>query len=751
VGGECIIFNPANDSEAWAGSYTGNGLWVSANSGSSWTQVAAAPNTTYASLYISPWHTNQLFAGGDNGLWVTTNHGTNWTQLNTYTLVYRVTSGPDGTIYYGGQNGSLQLIQKITSTNWANTASYVVTDLHSAYTSVIGDNGKPIITVTVLQNGDLVASDYYSYTLISANEGTNFSPVGGNYSFSYVPGSLVPQWATYPLFRWHPTGLVQDVNNTNMWYGGAGYGPIRTPNNGTNWEYIPNNIGEVCTCKIAFHPTDPNRIYLPVGDLGGAIVTDGGLSGNTVTNAHLAFSGNSDPWSHRAFACYTNGYNRVIFPGGTVGGAPCIYANTNDTNWYSPACVGLPLNNTTACIVDAIDSFDNPDDFIVVCGGNYGANAGGVYRTTNAGASFSQCNWNPSGSVNLGSGSWPNAYVERDGTNPNVRYLFAMAAKPNPVGQGNSGGGFFVSSDRGVNWTQTAGDPLITSPTNDTTDYTGTMAADRGLGGSVWVALATGGPGRAGLAHSYNGGTSFYAVPGFTNAICADALNGNVVVYGAMTNDAWNKIYYSTNNGTNWAEITRTNYEFGHTYALSLDPHRIGRVFIATVERSCGIFTPGTPEQQWQLNYFGCTNSSQCASGAEPCSNGVPNIVAYALGADPLAGMTNDPLSCSTNCTNYLPCATISTNPLLAGQPVLRLNLPDPPPSDIVLQVLSSPDLVNWTTNAMRTGTNAWQWVGTGPSLIAPGLDTNGRALFDIGTPDWTNAGAEYQCLQVLP
>jgi hypothetical protein len=254
------------------------------------------------------------------------------------------------------------------------------------------------------------------------------------------------------------------------------------------------------------------------------------------------------------------------------------------------------------------------------------------------------------------------------------------------------------------------------------------------------------------LAHSYNYGSNFYWAGDFTNAVAVDAYDGRVVVCGEMPGDTFNKIYYSTNNGTNWGLVTATNYAFGNCDALALDPHRPGRIFIGTGERSVGIFTPGTPEQQWQLDYFGSTNSSQSANRADPSSNGVPNIVAYALGADPLAGLTNDPLgTISTNAMKYLPYATISTNPLLAGQPVLRLNLPDPPPSDILLQVLSSPDLINWTTNAMRAGTNAWQWLATGPSLVAPGLDTNGRALFDIGTPDWTNADGQFQCLQVLP
>ncbi len=152
------------------------------------------------------------------------------------------------------------------------------------------------------------------------------------------------------------------------------------------------------------------------------------------------------------------------------------------------------------------------------------------------------------------------------------------------------------------------------------------------------------------------------------------------------------------------------------------------------------------------MNYFGSTNSSQCANGANPSSNGVPNIVAYALGADPLAGMSSDPLgSGSINGCNFLPYATISTNPMLSGQPVMRLNLPDPPPSDILLQVLSSTDLVNWSTNATRAGANAWQWLASGSSLIAPGPDTNGRALFDMGAPNWTNANGQFLQLQVLP
>ncbi len=745
IGGECIIFHPTNDSEVWFGS-RGQGLYESLNAGSTWTQVSSSTfaTTIFSSIYIHPSYPDQIFAGGDGGLWGSVDHGATWTLLKSATVVYRVTRGADGTVYFGGMNGSSQLIQKITATSWANTATYTYTDLHTPYTSGVGDSGLAIITITVLKDGRLVVGDNDSHTRISSNEGTSFTSI----SFTEAPGNVVPQWASSNN-TWNPTCLVQDPIYTNNWYGGAGYGPVCTTNSGTNWQYIPNGIGEVVTLKVGFHPTDPNRIYIPCMDLGGAIVTDGGLSGNTASMAHLAFQSDIVQVSRCALSCKTNGYNRVIFPGADeMQGRARLYATTNDgTTWYYPASVGLPTTVGGTAIDSAIDSLDNPDDFLVVVVGNSGTNLGGVYRTTNAGNSFTQCNWYPSPSIFLGAYQYSWAFLDRDATNVNVRYLFGCAAYP--VANANTGGGFFISYDRGVNWTQLSavnGAPI----TGDWSDWIGTsMAADHGLSGSVWIVLKTSSTSGKALAHSYNGGTNFYWAGGFTNAVCADAYKGNVAVCGEMAGDAWNKIYYSTNNGTNWGLVTATNYAFGNCDTVALDPYRPGRIFIGTGERSVGIFTPGTPEQQWQLDYFMSTNSAQSGLGANPNSNGLPNIVEYALGGDPLHGLSSDPLTgaASGNATNWMPYATISSNSLLAGQPVMRVNLPDSPPADIIYQALSSTDLVNWTTNATRTGANPWQAIS--PSLVLPGLDANGRAIFDIGAMPQDTNGGEYQILQV--
>lgn len=742
VGGECLIFNPTNDSEVWAGS-RGQGLYESTNAGDSWSLITSGLGTNIiSSVYIPPSRPNQIFVGGDGGLWTSADHGASWVQLESFTLIQRVTGGSDGTIYYGGINNGVQVIQKITSTNWTIPADYVFTDLHGGYTSGIGDDGNPIICLTVLRDGSLVAGDFEYFTRISTNGGRLFTTLPD----AYVPGSIVPKWAGTSTV-WRPTSLTQDVNAPNTWYGGAGYGPVRTDDGGQTWQYICNGIGEVVTYKISFNPKDPNRIYIPCADHAAAIVTDGGISGNVVSMATPFFRDDIVMYSHRAMACNTNGINRVIFPGGCqLNSTARIYETTNDgTGWFHLAAAGLPTNTPGEEIIDNVDSLDNPDDFLVVVGGNLGVGGGGVYRTTDGGASFTQCEWFPTTNVlALGNEFYWTVSLERDATNVNVRYLYSRATLPG-VG---TGGGLFVSTDRGVTWALLTPGLSGALVPGDWSDWNGQIVADHGISGTVWM-MVTGGAN--GLLRSTNYGSNWSVVPGFARVTAMDALNGNVVVYGEMTTDTWYKIYYSSDNGLSWSEITRPGYRFGNTFSLTLDPHRTGRVFIGTGERSVGIFTPGTPLQQWRLNYFlSSTNGGEGADAADPNSNGLPNLVEYALGADPLAGTSSDPLGTGTvNGLEYAPRAIISTNAVLAGQPAMRVNLPDPPTPDVELLARASTNLTGWSDIAARTGTNDWQWLAPGPNLIESIVSSNGRALFDIGWPVSIYAASQFMQLGV--
>ena len=76
--------------------------------------------------------------------------------------------------------------------------------------------------------------------------------------------------------------------------------------------------------------------------------------------------------------------------------------------------------------------------------------------------------------------------LARDATNVNVRYLYAPAAKylPTPPAT-NTGGGMFISTNRGVDWTQETF-PLVPG---DTSDWAGTNGGRSHISGSLWLAL----------------------------------------------------------------------------------------------------------------------------------------------------------------------------------------------------------------------------------------------------------------------
>ena len=211
-----------------------------------------------------------------------------------------------------------------------------------------------------------------------------------------------------------------------------------------------------------------------------------------------------------------------------------------------------------------------------------------MYRTTNAGTSFTQCNWYPSTSQFLGTGIG-SSVLDRDATNVNVRYLYGTCGLPSTPPATIAAADSLFPPNRGVDldaetfprYRATTGDWARQGwwPITASADIFGSRSnMDH--------------HGHNGLMHSVDGGytwTWFRALP---TRLAVDALNGNVVVYGATKNDAWNKIYYSTNNGANWNEVTATRLCFGNAMLLALDPYRPGRIFISTGERSVGIFTP---------------------------------------------------------------------------------------------------------------------------------------------------------------
>jgi len=124
-----------------------------------------------------------------------------------------------------------------------------------------------------------------------------------------------------------------------------------------------------------------------------------------------------------------------------------------------------------------------------------------------------------------------------------------------------------------------------------------------------------------------------------------------------------------------------------------------------------------TPLNTWRQANFGTVdNSGSAADNADPDGDGIPNLLEYALGIDPVIGSGgNGPAALPVSITN-------DADPLLAGRLALSLTLPNPNPTDISYVIQASGDLGTWADVASKTGNGAWIWLAGGtPRIVISG------------------------------
>ena len=614
-GGECIVVHPAAPSEVWVGSRA-NGLWKSTDAGATWTQVAAATfgSVVFTSVCIHPDFPDQIWVGGEGGAWVSVNRGSSWTKVLTQERVWRIVRKAGGVTFinggkqYPGVVTDIKLL-RFSATDWANPATYAQTDVWQNWLNAFqaARGWKPVEInpqLTVLADGSITAGCIYQGDGRSTNNGDAWT--------------ILPMTLTGTPAAWQPspppaavTGgrnhLFQDPSNPARWFLSGGYGPWRSENAGATWTSSVTGVGEIVAWQVRFHPTNPDRVYLPFADHGLAVVNDGGASGRceSFLGRHFAWPDDNIMFSHRPLITG----DRILAPGGEQGGGtPRIYLSTNNgTNWTKRAFTGLPTGSGRM-LLDAVASPDNADDLLVVAGGASGTGAGGVYRSTNAGQTFTQATGLPAG-FDYGDTFWWHPRIEADAVDANRRYLFLR------------GNGFWLSTNRGAAWTKPATQPRG--------NY-GRFAADTRQGGRLWAAF------NWGLDTSPDGGVTWTPVAGFDSTEDIDACDGRVAVYGRRTGDTFNKIYHSVDNGATWREITRPGHRFPTTQGIAVDPWRPGTVWISTGGRSVARFTPWTPLEIWRNDHFTTPDPiGIAADGHDADLDGAANLLEYAAGTPP--------------------------------------------------------------------------------------------------------------------
>jgi len=131
--------------------------------------------------------------------------------------------------------------------------------------------------------------------------------------------------------------------------------------------------------------------------------------------------------------------------------------------------------------------------------------------------------------------------------------------------------------------------------------------------------------------------------------------------------------------------------------------------YLAGTLNNASLIINDTPINTWKVFYFGpnAGNPSVAGDSVNPSGDGMPNLLKYALGLSPLLKVTNSVMTCGIDANGYF---------------ALTYTRPDPPPTDIDYQVVTSSNLVAWCTNGTC--------VQAGPILLNP----NGTATVTTET-----------------
>jgi hypothetical protein len=219
--------------------------------------------------------------------------------------------------------------------------------------------------------------------------------------------------------------IADPLNANRLFVGTAGGGIWTTTNGGVTWTPLTDTQATLSISSFAFDPTDPTRRTLIAGT---------GLT----ANGSVCSTG----------ACFFTG------SGGLQNGL--LYSQDGGDTWASLGAATLA--NQSVVGVAARGNVLVAGTFeIFLLGGN--KNTGGLFRSTNGGATFTQI----SGAAGTGLPNGPVSSIVGDPNNPNR--LYAAVTAPNAAG--NASTALFVSNDIGATWTQVFGmaqAPRLISP-----------------------------------------------------------------------------------------------------------------------------------------------------------------------------------------------------------------------------------------------------------------------------------------------
>jgi len=604
-----LAVDPQTPSVVYAGAQFG-GVFKTATGGSFWTPIdngLASPQVH--ALAIDPKTPSVVYAGTAlGGVFKTTTGGVSWFASNSglpfpsgNDFVYAIAIDPSTptTLYIGTASGSV-----FKSTNGG--ASWSVSLVSFA------TNSRQVFSLAI---DPTAPSTVYAGTL-------------GSGVFKTTNGGANWSMATTGLGNLTIEAIVIDSKTPSTIYAGTfGGGVFKSVNGAGSWSASNVGLADTFVQRLAIDPNTPLTLYAGTSASGVFKSTNGGASWSP--------SNNGLPSSSVITGLTVDPVSPTTIYAAPYGGG--VFKSTDGGNSWVPRNASLTASFTVALSVDA----RNPATIYA------GTHKAGLFKSDDGGGS----SWRPSGdgitdpTVNAVAVSPASSATIYAATSQASVFL-------NLSGPGAGAGGVFKSTNGGASWTRSLSTPaaqtLVIDPVNPSTVYVGTLGA--GVfkttdGGATWNSANTGLPvsalvlslaidpstpailyaGTSGTSgervfKTTNGGAT-WSNTGLSSSQPVTALAMQPQTPSTVFAGTFDGIFKTTNGGATWTDVT-----------AGLSNQDGSRITIFSL-----VFDPQTPTTLYAGSFDnGVFKTTNGGGSWNQSNNGLPaDAVVHALAVNP--------------------------------------------------------------------------------------------------------------------
>ncbi|MFM7725985.1 MAG: WD40/YVTN/BNR-like repeat-containing protein, partial [Flavobacteriales bacterium] len=453
---------------------------------------------TTSRILINPNNTQIVICATSNGIYRTTDGGVNWTQTATGNFKDLTMKPGDSTTWYASSN---QLFRSTDGgVTWTQLTSGLPISSSTQRMSVATTAADPNVVYVLASGNDSGLLGVWK----STNGGTSFTQMTGT-SPNYL------NWDTSATSTtggqgWYDLRIAADPTNANTIVIG-GVNVWKSTNGGTNFSLIGHWYGGGGAPYVhadihAIHFV-PNSSRLLIGNDGGVFMTSNGGTSFSDVSSNLPIA-----QIYRLSVSGTN--NNVVISGW----------QDNGTNLKNGTVHSRPIGG------DGMDCQINPSNGAIMYGELY---YGKIYKSTNTGVSFSQIVGSGGTGVNE-DGAWVTPYVL--GPNPNHIYVGKSVV--------------YKSLDGGTTFTASAAFGGTTDCRYIAVAPSNTNVVYASKGSSLFKSTDN--------AATF---TQLTGLPGSTiTSFCIHNTDPNKVWVTFSNYTAGTKIYYTSNGGTSWTNIS---------------------------------------------------------------------------------------------------------------------------------------------------------------------------------------------------